>query len=337
MINFASDNWAPAHPLVLKAVADANSGPAPAYGNDEWTHNAQEAFKNVFGPEAHVFPVFTGTAANVLSVASTARQNQYMLCADTAHLHVDEAGASERFAGCKLFAVQGKNGKLRADAIEPHLERMQPHEGQVGAVSITQCTEFGTTYHLAETKAISELCRERGLPLHVDGARIANAAAFLGGSLNEAVQGADVLSFGGTKNGLMGAEAVVFLNPELAEGFAFTRLQGMQLASKMRFLSAQLLAYLDSDLWLKNARHANEMAQRLEEKIRDVADLNLLYPVEANILFAKMPKPAIDVLQKTYAFYELDAVNHVARFVTSWNTSKEDVDAFAEAIQKAVR
>ncbi|MBI4361340.1 low specificity L-threonine aldolase [Candidatus Micrarchaeota archaeon] len=337
MINFASDNWAPAHPNVLKAVQDANEGPEPAYGNDEWTKKAEEKFKKVFGKQAETFFVFTGTGANVLSLQALTRPHHAVLCAKTAHAYEDECGAPERFTGSKLLPLETSHGKLDAETLENHLGHMAPHQNKPTTVSITQSTELGTTYTLEEMADLTECGQRNKLGLHVDGARLCNAAAYLNVPLKQLVEGVDVLSFGGTKNGLLGAEAVVFLNPEKAEEFAYTRKQSMQLASKMRYLSAQFLAFFENDLWLENARHANEMAKRLEEKIREAGALTVLHPVEANLLFVKLPQRAIDVLQKDYAFYELDPINHVSRFVTSFNTKKEEVDAFAEAIQKAVR
>lgn len=339
MISFASDNWSPAHPVVLKAVIDANSGPAPAYGNDEWTARCQDLFKREFGPETVAFPVFGGTAANVLSVASMVRQNQYVLCADSAHMHVDEAGASERFAGCKLLTAPSVAGRLSPEAIRPLLRRMGPHEGRIGAVSITQSTERGTTYTLEQLLAIAGLCRANGLPFHVDGARLSNAASFLDTSLKSltTAAGVDVLSFGGTKNGLLGAEAVVFLEPKLARDFEYTRLQGLNLASKMRFLSAQLVAYLENGLWKQNAAHANAMTQRLYGKVKDVAGVKVAHMPEANILFATMPPEVIAELKKSFSFYELDPVRHEVRFVTSWNTTEAEVDALADAVADVLR
>jgi len=327
------------HPRILAALQEANEGPAPAYGNDEWTARCQDLFKREFGPEAVVFPVFGGTAANVLSVASIVRQNQYVLCSDVAHLYVDEAGASERFAGCKLLTAPSRGGKLSVDAFRPMLSRMAPHEGRIGAVSITQSTERGTTYSVEEVRRMGELCREKGLSLHMDGARIANAAAYLDASLKAVTSdvGVDVLSFGGTKNGLLGADAVVFLNPDLAKGFEFTRLQGLNLASKMRFLSAQLVAYLEDGLWKKNATHANAMTQRLYGKVKDLAGLELAHAPEANILFAMLPPAAIVELQKRFSFHELDPVRHEVRFVTSWNTTEAEVDALADAVADALK
>jgi len=334
MISFASDTWVPVHPHVMQTLREANEGTAPAYGHDEWTARCQDLFKREFGPDAIAFPVFTGTAANVLCVASLVREHQTLLLAETAHMNVHECGAVERFAGCKLKTVAAPDGRLTLDSLRPYVKGMAPHEGNAGAVSLTQSTELGTTYSLAQLEETGEFCRENDLYFHVDGSRLSNAAAFLDVSLKQLTSdvGVDALSFGGTKNGLMGTDAVVFFDPELAEDFEFTRLQGLNLASKMRFLSAQWVACLEDGLWKKNAAHANAMAQRLYGKVKDISGLEILQKPEANILFARLPPEAIAELTKRFAFYVLNPARHEVRWLTSWDTTEVQVDAFAEAL-----
>lgn len=343
MSGFASDNFAGVHPEVLEAIAAANEGHAPAYGHDEWTRRAEEAFRAHFGPGARAFPVFNGTAANVLSLAAICESWQSVICTDTAHLHVDECGAPERLAGVKLVPLATEQGKLDPDAVVGAIQRTgDQHHSQARVVTISQASELGTVYTPAEVSALADAAHEHGLLLHVDGARLANAAAHLGATLAEITTdaGADVVSFGGTKDGLLLGEAVVFLNPELGERFEFTRKQLGQLASKMRFVSAQLEALLDGDLWLRNATHANAMATRLAEAVAGLDGIEIAHPVEANAVFPRLHVAAAQALLEAhgerYPFHPWPAEPGLYRWMCAWDTTPEDVDRFAEAVSQAL-
>ena len=343
--DFASDNHAGAHPEVLEAIAAANTGHAASYGADPWTKRARAAFREHFGPQAEAHIVFNGTGANVSSLDALTGRQEAVICTDTAHMHVDECGAPERLAGTKLLTVTTEHGKLEPGHIRQwESKRGDEHHVQPRLVSITQATELGTVYTAAETRAIADAAHELGMLLHIDGARLANAAASLGASLGEITTdaGADVLSFGGTKNGLVFGEAVVFLRSGLGDGFEFTRKQLGQLASKMRFASAQFEALLGpGELWLRNARHSNEMAARLAGAVGGIAGVELVHPVEANGVFARLERPAIDRLLAAdpadHPFYLWDEDEHVVRWMCSWDTTPGDVDAFASSVADATR
>jgi threonine aldolase len=337
--SFASDNYAGALPEVLEAIAAANRGHAPAYGNDEWTAALGKRFRDAFGPEARGFPVFNGTGANVVSLRALTRPYDAVICAQTAHLNVDECGAPERIGGFKLLTVATPDGKLTPEIVAPKLVRFgDEHAVQPRVVSITQSTELGTVYTPDEVRALADQAHEHGMTLHVDGARIANAAVALGLPLSVITTdaGVDALSFGGTKNGALGAEAVVLLRADLGEGIEFLRKQSMQLASKMRFVSAQLEALLRDELWRRPAAHANQMARRLERAIAGVDGVRLTQPVQANALFAILPPAATEALQRDWRFYTWDESTGEVRWMCSWDTPPEDVDAFADAIKAAV-
>ncbi len=337
---FASDNWAGAHPEVLAALAAVNDGHAPAYGEgDPYTARAEERFREVFGPDARTFFVLTGTGANVLALGSLLRPHEAAICPDSAHLNVDECGAPERFLGSKLLPVPASDGKLTPALVGSRARGFGvQHRVQPRAISISQTTELGTVYTLEETRALADRAHELGLRVHMDGARIANAAAALGVGLREATRdaGIDVLCFGGTKNGALAAEAVVFFDPALAEGFEYARKQGLQLASKQRFVAVQLEALLEGDLWRRNAEHANAMAQRLVAALRDLPGIELAQPVEANAVLARLPARARPVADGPYPFYVLDERTCLARLMTSWDTSESDVDGLAAAFVAAL-
>jgi threonine aldolase len=341
---FASDNFSGAHPEVLAALAEANDGHTPAYGDDPWTERARARFRHHFGDAARAFPVFNGSAANVLALDALTRPYEAVICAATAHLNVDECGAPERIAGVKLLTVETKNGKLTPEQIAPlDVRRGDQHASQPRAVSVSQASELGTVYSLDELHALADAAHERDMLLHVDGARLANAAAALDAPLRalSTDAGVDALSFGGTKNGLLLGEAVVFVRPELADRFEFVRKQGMQLASKMRFLSAQFEALLgEGDLWLRNASHANAMARRLRDATQAVEGVEIAHPVEANAVFARLPGPAIERLRSELPgenpFYVWDEETGECRWMCSWDTTPEDVDEFAAAVRAAV-
>jgi threonine aldolase len=336
---FASDNYAGVHPEVLAALEAANGGHQVSYGDDVYTARLKEVMASHFGPRVEVFPVFNGTAANVVSLQSLLPRWGAVVCAETAHIHTDENGAPERVAGLKLLTVATPDGKLTPDAIDEQAWGWgDEHRAQPLAVSITQSTEVGTVYTPAEVKAIADHVHARGMSLHVDGARIANAAAALGVTLREITTdaGVDVLSFGGTKNGLMFGEAVVVLTPSAVSGLKYLRKLDMQLASKMRFASAQLIALLEGDLWLRSAQHANAMARRLAEAVGGLEKLSFSYPVQANGLFVTLPADVVEPLRQAFRFYDWNPATGEVRWMCAWDTTPEDVDAFAAAITAAL-
>jgi threonine aldolase len=335
--DFASDNNAGVHPDVLAALAAANDGHAAAYGDDEITHRAEAAFRALLGEDARVFFAFNGTGANVVALASALRPYQAVICPAGAHLAVDECAAYERFGAGKLIDVPVRDGKLTPDDVERNVRGVgDQHHVQPGAISISQSTEVGTVYTVDELRALGAVARKHDLLFHLDGARIANAVASLGVDARTMLveTGVDVCTFGGTKNGMMFGEAIVFPKQHPAAGaLPFTRKQGMQLASKMRFVAAQFEALLRGDLWLRNASHANAMARLLAARLRDLDDIvQLAYPVQANGVFPIVPRHAIEPLQRERRFYMWDADNDVARWMTSWDTTQEDVHAFADAV-----
>src|SRR6202140_3660201 len=337
--SFASDNNAGVHPEILQAIAAANQGHVVGYGDDPYTQSAIRLFKQHFGEETEVFFVFNGTAANSLSLKALTDSYHAVICAEAAHIYVDECGAPEKFTGCKLVPVAAKNGKLTVEAVRAAYHGIgDEHHVQPRVISITQATEVGTVYQPREVQGLARFAHDHGMFLHVDGARIANAVAALGLGSKEATRdlGVDVLSFGATKNGALGAEAVVFFNPALAANFKFYRKQGMQLASKMRFMAAQFEALFTDDLWLTNARHANRMAQLLKRELSKIPEVKIIYNVEANGVFAQIPRKAIAKLQKRYFFYVWNEARSVVRWMCSWDTTADDVKQFAEFVRSSV-
>lgn len=338
---FASDNHAGAHPEVLAAIAAANDGHAPAYGEDRWTSAAADAFRRHLGDVAEAFLVFNGSGANVAGLDAVTRGFEAVICAATAHLNVDECGAPERIAGAKLLAVPTAHGKLAPDDLGRWEDRRgDDHFAQPRVVSISQATELGTVYTVEETAAIAAAAHDLGMLLHVDGARLANAAVALDASLREITTeaGVDLLSFGGTKNGLLFGEAVVFLRPGLAEGFEFVRKQLGQLASKSRFLAVQFEALLDGDLWQRCAAHANAMARRLADAVAGLDRVEITHPVESNAVFARLSVAAIDRLLAEWPGERPFHVWHdrpdEVRWMCAWDTQPEDVDAFAALVAR---
>lgn len=332
---FASDNHAGVHPEVMAAIAAANEGHAAAYGGDPWTARAEERFRERFGPAAEAFPVFNGTGANVLCLEALTRPWEGVVCARTAHLNVDECGAPER-AGRKLLVVDTPDGRLTPELVEPLLVRIgDEHVVQPRVISITQSTELGTVYPPEAVAALAEWAHAHGMLLHVDGARLCNAAAALDVPLRALTTdvGVDALSFGGTKNGVMGAEAVVLLREEVADGFRYRRKRAMQLASKMRYVSAQLDALLTGDLWKRSAANANAMARRLFAAVQHLPAVTVTQPVEANAVFAVLPAEATERLQQDWPFYVWDDNSGEVRWMCSWDTAAEDVDAFARDLE----
>ncbi len=333
---FASDNHAAAHPAVLDAVAEANSGWAPAYGDDPWTTAVRERLRELLG-DVEAFPVFNGTGGNVTALAAVLRPWDAVICAETAHINVDECGSPERIAGAKLITVPTPDGKLTAEAVRSRLVGFgDQHHVQPRVVSISQSTELGTVYTPEEIAALAEVAHAAGLLLQVDGARLVNAAVGLGVELRGITSdaGVDLLTLGGTKSGLLGAEAAVFLRPELAAGYAYARKQGTQLASKMRYVSAQLLCLFGGDLWRETAGHANAMARRLADGAVAVPGVSLAYPVQANAVFAALPAIVIKRLHERYHFYVWDEGAGVVRWMCSWQTTPDDVDALLTALRE---
>ncbi|TDD65365.1 threonine aldolase [Actinomadura darangshiensis] len=332
---FASDNQASVHPAVLAALAEVNDGHQPAYGADAVTGRLREVVRRHFGEQAEVFPVFNGTGANVVSLQAMSERWSAVLCPESAHINTDECGAAEKVAGLKLGTVPTPDAKLTPSLVERYatgfgnVQRREP-----AVVSITQSTELGTVYTAEETAAVAAAAHERGLSVHMDGARIANAAASLGLPLRALTTdaGVDVLSFGGTKNGLLLGEAIVVLNPGAVRGMSYLRKSSMQLASKMRYVSAQLVALLDGDLWLRNASHANAMARLLETAARAVPGVEITQDVQANTVFAMIPKDVTERLRKRFPFYTWDEATGEVRWVCSFDTTADDVAAFAAAL-----
>jgi threonine aldolase len=334
---FASDNCAGIHPVVLSAISEANVGHAPSYGADPVTAGATELFRQHFGEDAEVFFTFNGTGANVVGLQSLLRPFEAVICATSAHINEDECGAPERFLGSKLITVPAPNGKLTPDLVEAAVTGVgDEHRVQPRVVSITQSTEVGTCYTVAEVSALAQRVHDLDMWLHVDGARLSNAAARLGVGLGAfgSGSGVDVLSYGATKNGAMGAEAVVSFHPEAHSSLRFIRKQSMQLSSKMRFVAAQFRALLSDELWRDNATHANEMAGRLAAGVTEIPGVTIAYPVEANGVFAALPGAVTEELQRQYPFYVWDQPSGVVRWMTSFDTTEEDVDEFITLVSR---
>lgn len=337
---FASDNYAGVHPEILAALAVANGGHQPAYGADDYTAHLDRVVRSHFGPRAVAYPVFNGTGANVVSLQAVTGRWGAVICADTAHIHVDECGAPERVGGLKLLTVPTDDGKLTPELIDREAHGWEDeHRAMPQVVSLTQNTELGTVYTTSEIRALCEHAHERGMKVHLDGARIGNAAAALDVPMRAFTNaaGVDILSLGGTKNGMLFGEAVVVLDPDtpgIASSMKHLRKLSMQLASKMRFVSAQWEALLGGDLWLRNARHANTMARRLAEGVRGVDGARILYPVQANAVFARLPHEVSERLQKRYRFYFWDEAAGDVRWMCSFDTTEEDVDGFVAALRE---
>ncbi len=338
--HFASDNHAGAHPEVLAALAEANGGHQVAYGGDRYTERLKEVVAGHFGAQAEVFPVFNGTGANVLSLQAMLPRWGAVVCAETAHINTDENGAPERVAGIKLLTVPTADGKLTPEDIDVHAWGFgDEHHAQPLAVSITQSTEVGTVYDPDELRRLCQHAHSLGMRVHLDGARLANAAAALGTGLGEitSAAGVDVVSLGGTKNGVLFGEAVVVLDRSAAEGLLYLRKMNMQLASKMRFVSAQLVALYEDDLWLRSATRANEMAARLAGAVAGLEGVRLVQPVQANAVFAHLPAGVADRLRQRFHFYDWPTGPGEVRLMCAFDTTEADVDAFVEALRQALR
>jgi threonine aldolase len=343
--NFASDNNAGVHPEVLEAIARANQGHVVAYGDDPYTRAAIAKFEEHFGAGIDVFFTFNGTGANVLGLQALNRPYHAVLCSDYAHIYTDECGAPEKHTGCKLIPLPHQDGKITVDLVRHVYHGIgDQHHVQVRVISITQSTEMGTVYRPEEIQALADFAHEHEMFLHMDGARIANAAVSLGQTLRQATRdlGVDVLSFGGTKNGIMGGEAVVFFNrgqndPKPSADFLYLRKQGMQLASKMRFIAAQFEALLTNALWQRSAEHANRMARVLEAEVRKIPQVRVVWKVEANGVFAQIPQHAIQKIKERYFFYPWIEEECIVRWMCSFDTSEEDVMEFAKVVAEAVQ
>lgn len=331
----ASDNASGVHPAVLRRLQAVNAAHAPGYGSDEHTRQAEQAFHAHFGDDASIFMVTTGTACNVLALQAVTQSIDAVFCSDIAHLFVDECSAPEHAIGCKLIGLPALEGKVTPDALERALAfQLDPyHRNRAKVLSLSQGTEYGTLYSLDELRALTRLAHDRGLKVHLDGARLANAAAALDAPLRALTRdaGIDVVSFGGTKNGLMMAEAVIVFDAELAGRMPALRKQGMQLASKHRFLAAQYLAYFEDDLWLHNARHANRMAARLAARLAAIPGMELSAPTQINMVFARVPPDWVAPLQRLSRCNLWLPDTSELRFVTSFDTTEASIDAFADA------
>jgi threonine aldolase len=331
--SFGSDNHSGMHPAVMRAIVEANAGDAVAYGADPWTARAVGELRRLAGGDGEVYLVLNGSGANVLGLGLLLARHEAVICAESAHINTDECGAAERILGTKLLTVPAPDGKLTPELIASRLAgRGDEHFAQPGVVAITQSTEVGTCYSLAELRKVREFCADNGLRVFMDGARLANAAAYLGCTLAELAEQADVLSFGGTKNGAMGVEAVIVMRSGDAANAPYLRKQHMQLSSKMRFLAAQFIALLDDDLWLQNARHANAMASRLAAGLADLPGVDVVYPVEADAVFARLARQHVAELQREWTFHVWDETTSVVRWMTAFDTQERDVDDFLAAI-----
>lgn len=337
---FASDNNSGVHPSIMQALANVNQGHVVAYGNDHYSKSAIEKFKKIFGNDIAVYFLYNGTGANVLALKSVTESWQSILCSEVAHIYEDECGAPEKITGCKLVPLPHVHGKINIEGIHKHLVWLDDeHRVQPRVVSITQSTEMGGVYSLEEIKTISKFCRENDLLLHMDGARLSNAAIKLGLDYIDFTKnaGVDILSFGGTKNGMMFGEAVIFFDPVHAKHSKYFRKQNMQLNSKMRYIAAQFDAYLDPEIWKKNAQNANEKAQYLYNAVKDIKQINVVHPVESNGVFAIIPREITEELQKEVFFYVFDEHANMVRWMCSWDTTTDDIDRFVKRLKELLK
>jgi len=337
---FASDNNAGIHPDILKAMQEANVGHCIAYGDDIYTQSAITKIKEHFGEDIDVYFTFNGTGSNVLALKMLTESYNSIICAETAHINVDECGAPEKFTGCKLLSVPTENGKLTIEKIKYHMHDFGfEHHSQPKVISIAQVTEMGTVYTPNEIKEITSYAHKNAMFVHMDGARLCNAAVSLNRDLREitADVGVDVLSLGLTKNGAMNAEAIIFFNQEISENFKYYRKQGMQLASKMRFMAVQFEALFSNDLWKKNAEHANKMAKILAEAVAEISQIQITQKVEANGIFAIVPSEIIPKLQKEFFFYMWDENRSEVRWMTSFDTQIKDIEEFVLLLRKLLK
>lgn len=336
MRSFGSDNHSGVHRDILSAISEANKDHVIAYGDDPYTEKVSQKIKQLFGEQAHFFPMFNGTGANICALRACLQPYHAIIAPETGHIFVDECGAPEWLTGAAVKSVSTPDGKVRPEMLHPFFYHFGfEHHSQPKVLYISQLSELGTAYTIAEIKALADLLHQHNMYLHMDGARIANAAATLGVSFKEITTdaGVDILSFGGTKNGMMLGESVITFRPELAENMKYIRKQSTQLYSKMRFCSAQFLAYLENDLWLQNARHANKMAQMLRSELEKVSSIQFTQPTDGNILLLKMEPDMIEKLLQKHFFYIWDEMTHEIRLVTSWDTTEEDVQALISDVK----
>jgi len=331
-----SDNNSGVHPNIIEAIINVNNGHDYSYGNDITTKKAIEKIRELLGVEADIYFVTTGTAANVIGLSGLLKPYEAVVCANTAHINVDECGALEKFSGSKILQISTENGKISKEEVIAFLHSLgDEHQSQPRIISISQTTETGTLYSIKEIKDLANFAHENNMLLHIDGARIANAVVALDTTFKEMITdtGVDLLSFGGTKNGMMIGEAIVSLNKDLSKGFKFYRKQGMQLLSKMRFVSAQFVAYLSNELWKENASNANNMGKYFADRLLEIPGVTLKSKPETNMLFVYMKKDLINSLQKEFDFYLINEETNLIRLVTSFDTSKDDIDNFIEFIK----
>jgi len=334
---FASDNFSGVLPEVMDAIQKVNYGHSMAYGGDPYTAAAIDKFKELFGNEIDVYFVFNGTGANVIGLSTLTQSWNSVICPSTAHIQVDECGAPDKLTGCKFIPIEVKDGKLTPELIKTQLHGFGfEHHSQPKVISITQCTELGTVYTPEEIKVICDLAHEHDMYVHMDGARLANAVASLDVDVREITNkaGVDVLSFGGTKNGMMLGEAVIFFNPELSKNAKYVRKQSMQLCSKMKYIACQFEALLTDGLWLKTARHANKMAKLLEAEIRNIPAVKITQEVQTNGIWAYIPKDKIETLQNEYFFWVWDEHAGEVRWLCSFDTTEEDINGFVALLKK---
>jgi threonine aldolase len=339
MKTFASDNYSGVHPEVMEALIRANHEHQGSYGGDEFTARAIQLFKKNFGDSTEVFFVYNGTAANVLGLSTLTQSFHSILCSELAHINVDESTAPEKFLGCKLIGVPTTDGKIYPDQVEAKIQRLgDQHHPQAKVISISQSTEYGTVYTVGEIKALSSIAKKYNLYLHMDGSRISNAAVSLNQEFRAFTRdaGVDILSFGGTKNGMMFGEAILIFNKDLAQDFYYRRKQGMQLHSKMRFISAQFEALLTNELWKRNATHSNAMAKKLEKGLRSVSQIKITQSVDGNGVFALFPKGIIAELQQEIFFYVWNDRTNEVRLMCAFDTKEEEIDRFVNKIRSLV-
>ena len=338
--SFASDNNSGVHPDILEAIVKANLGQAQAYGDDSYTKKADKKFEEHFGRSINAYFMFNGTAANVLGLKAITNSYNSIICADISHINTSECNAVEIFTGCKLLTIPSNDGKITVEEVKAHLYLLgEQHHAQPKVISITQPTEMGRLYTKSEIRKLADFAHKNKMYLHMDGARLSNAAAALGTSLKEITRnaGVDVLSFGGTKNGSMSGEAIIFFNKNLSRDFKYIRKQGMQLTSKMRYISAQFITLLSNNLWLENAQHANKMAKYLETKLKKIPGVKLTHKTETNGVFVIIPSKYIPIIQKKYFFYVWNEQISEIRLMTSFDTKKEDIDDFVDYLKKLIR
>ena len=337
---FGSDNHSGISPEIMEAIASANVEHALAYGDDEYCRRTEQLFQDTFGPQARVYFVFNGTGANVLNIDAMCRSHHAVVCAETAHINVDECGAPQRIVGCRLLTVPTPDGKLTPQLVKPQLHGFGfEHHSQPRAISITQPTELGTLYSLDEIRALANLAHSHNMYLHLDGARLANAAVALGCTFRQMTTdcGVDCLSFGGTKNGLLMGESAVILNPQLDVDLKYRRKQMAQLCSKMRFMAVQFEAYLTTGVWQRNAAHSNHMAQLLHNALLSIPQAKIMYPVQANSVFVKLPNKVWNALLNDYFFYLWDEEQDVVRWMCSFDTTEDDINNLIQALKQRLQ